>query len=177
MYNNHTFSFTTKERILPVMPGDRYFYVRNHADYSICRSNPIEGVMLTEKGLLVYDTIDEEPVDLGEFSFLTYEEAKEWADAHRPDPPYSYDDLTDEWMDASYWKPEDSGAFFVRLSDGSVQEAYFDDEEETFYESDKRNAKKVDGVKAWINSRFMSLEEATEAPDFKGIADRYTPGE
>ena len=91
---------------LPVRPGDDLYYVDTNGGYIVYHvPHAVEAVVLTaDNELQVLTAIDEDsPMDIGEDYFLTFEDAKTWADNNRGEKPYTWNHDALEWMDAGTW--------------------------------------------------------------------------
>ena len=167
---------------LPVRPGDDLYYVDKYGGYTISLiENGGEAVVLTaDNEVLIFTTLDEEPMEIGEGYFLTEAEAIAWRDKTKPAPPILFGRDALKWMSVDKWLPFVSGTKYVKVRKGDtvyVCTAYYHDgirdpgratphsDEPGFYDSRDEDAKLIQDVTFWID-HTMSLDEALEADDF-----------
>lgn len=155
---------------LPVRPGDDLYYVDTNGGYIVYHvPHAVEAVVLTaDNELQVLTAIDEDsPMDIGEDYFLTFEDAKTWADNNRGEKPYTWNHDALEWMDAGTWQPGKDTQIFVKIRKYDsfyVCAAYY--QEDGYYDSPGEDGKPLSGVLAWIDT-FDGLDKVLEAGEYQ----------
>ena len=158
---------------LPVLPGDVVYLVEKANGSNLVRSSKVSSVVLnSDFELKVCTSLSGyySPQEIGDEVFLNAEEAEAWADAHRKNGPFIFENRATQWMSLGVWLPSNNGYYGVRIpaendSGYEVVKAFYlcyspYDDEIGFYESDRRNAGKLENVLAWIDEDYMdSLEE------------------
>ncbi|MBP3899896.1 MAG: hypothetical protein J6D53_00325 [Blautia sp.] len=158
---------------LPVHPGDDLYYADEGGGYVIYHvPHAVEAVVLTaDNKLQVITDIDEDNrMDIGSDYFLTFEEAKAWADEHRRKKPFRWGHDAPKWMDAETWIPLKSSRIYVKIRKGDtfyVCSAFYHEDADTpgFYESEE-GGQLLTGVVSWIDT-FDGLDKVLEAADYQ----------
>ena len=160
--------YQVEKEILPVMPGDYVYYISSDQAH-IVRAIRVDSVVLGLKNRLTVRVENKYgDSEIGKDVYLTAEEAEAIAAKDRPAPPYFYSDRAVMWMPIETWTPVRDGFYGVKIAkkDGSFEHivAYYDDgekyeDERGYYESDRRNARRIENVVAWIDPDYIKSDE------------------
>ena len=145
------YSYTTKENLLPVMPGIRLYYV-DRDSYEIDDDDTADGVAVFENELCVI--VSGDICSLGGPYFLSREDAQEWIDRNRKPTLYELLD-TAEWMSEP---PSDSRFCSIHTIGGETRRAYYDAEEECFV-SHKGSYHVISDVVSWTDAPVVEKAE------------------
>ena len=156
-------------RTLPVLPGDDVYYIHDDKARTV-QATKVQSITLDVSGKIeIYASIPiRNRCSIGQDIFLTAEDAEQEAAKTREPPPYDYVSIADKWMPLKTWNPPGEkfcGVQVVR-KDGKIirKKAYYDPgyryaDERGFYESDRRNARRINRVIAWIAPEYMETDE------------------
>ena len=170
---------------MPVLPGDVVYWVDKTDGSNLVRATKVSSVVMNsdlELELCTEASGNNSPQEIGKDVFLKVEEAESWADDHRKKGPFRFEDRATQWMNTAEWFPSHDGYYGIRIPEddengNKVLKAYYlcystYADEIGFYVSDRRNAVKLENVKAWIDEDYMDSSE-----EFSGntLDFSYTP--
>ena len=158
---------------LPVHPGDDLYYADEGGGYVIYHvPHAVEAVVLTaDNQLQVITEIDEDNrMDIGSDYFLTFEEAKVWADENRGNRPYLWGHDATEWMDVGTWLPVHSKRVYAKIwKDDNIficPAYYLEDAATPGFYGDPEGGQLLTGVVSWIDT-FDDMDKVLEAGDYQ----------
>ena len=126
------YTFDHKSLQLPVHPGDTIYWIDEKAGWSV-EETTAAAVVIAEDQLMLTRPEDPEPKEIGTFYFLNREEAVNYANEIRPEPPYVFGHETEKWIPADLFIPDFHGWKYVQTTDEEgdviITSAYFDDGE------------------------------------------------
>ena len=169
------YSYDHKQLNLPVHPGDTVFWVDEKAGWSV-EETTAAAVVITEDQILLTRPEDPQPKEIGNFYFLTREDAVKYADEVRPEGPYVFGYETEKWIPADIFIPDFHGWKYIKTydEDGDViiTSAYFDDGEGFvsandgteyvgFFDGEQYESEELEDVIAWtdFNNDWDALDD------------------
>ena len=156
---------------MKVKTGDHVYYPDIYGGFvpRLCQE-PVEFVCFKDGELYLLCDGDSDPMKVGEYYFLTEEDAWEWCLKHRPAPPYRFGYEQPKWMDSKVWIPSGSGDVYVKVGN-AVKKAFYDGE--CFL--DEEDGLALDGITAWMPTLFGHAT-AIDTDDFTWTPEDYTLG-
>ena len=146
---------------LPIRPGDITYVVERACDWHV-HTERVKAVCIMEDGVhIIPESCEYDLQHESEGCFMTEKEALDYADAHRPEPPYEYWRDALSWMRLEKYIPYHGGWYYVRVGE-YVCKAYYDRGKAGFYDG----GEKISGVTAWITA-LIGLDAALHAGEYK----------
>ena len=127
------YTFDHKTLQLPVHPGDTIYWIDEKAGWSV-EETTAAAVVIAEDQLMLTRPEDPEPKEIGTFYFLNREEAVNYANEIRPEPPYVFGHETEKWIPADLFIPDFHGWKYVQTTDEEGNTLYFDPKDKTLRE-------------------------------------------
>ena len=169
------YSFDHTSLQLPVHPGDTVYYADEKAGWSV-EETQASSVVITKDRILLTREEDPEPKEIGEYYFLTREEAAAYADSVRPEPPFVFDREAELWIPADLFVPNFRGWKYIQAydEDGDViiTSAYYDDgtgfvsanggeDMIGFFDGEQYESEEIEGLIAWtdFNNDWDALDD------------------